>query len=405
MKVKLYSLMVLLNSYLGGLLVPILSLLLMSKGISLSNLSIIMGIYAITVVFLELPTGVIADVMGRKKTFCLSLLISLISSLVLLFGHGFIIMCVAMILFGLSRALSSGSFDALFIDSYIEAFGKDKLNRITTRLAVLDSLGLSAGALSGGFFPEIKSNLFSNFGSYDLNIIIRIILTIIVLVLSIIFIKDISTTENEERIPIKEHIKKSSSFVKGNLTVLCIFISAFATGFFLSALETYWQPHFISIMPNKSMMGLLGIMAFLYFVAAMSGGIISNKIIDKYKLNLKSMYVVVRLLLAFILILTAFQKNIFLFIIFYTMIYLMLGMANIPEAVILNGEIPNKIRASILSVNSLVMQLGGLAGSLVSSFLISYISIPALWVVAGVVILISVLLTSKKLLVSKNDKE
>ena len=86
-----------------------------------------------------------------------------------------------MILYGLGRALGSGSFDALFIDYYIDN-GKDKLHNITTRLSVLDALGLSAGALSGGFFPDISNNLLPSIGTYDLNIIVRIVLTIAVII-------------------------------------------------------------------------------------------------------------------------------------------------------------------------------------------------------------------------------
>ena len=55
-KLKTYSLISLLNSYSRGILLPILSLLLLEKGLSFSNLAVVLGIYALTVVILELPT-------------------------------------------------------------------------------------------------------------------------------------------------------------------------------------------------------------------------------------------------------------------------------------------------------------------------------------------------------------
>ncbi len=407
MKVKVYSIIIFLNSYLSGLLVPILSLLLIEKGASLSNLSIVMGIYAATVIVLELPTGIMADVIGRKKTFCLSLFVSLLSFLFILIGHGVLIMCIGIILYGVSRALFSGSFDALFIDSYIDTFGKDKLHSITTRLSVLSTLGLSVGALSGGFFPKIVNDRFPSLGTYDLNLIIRIVLTIIVAALSIIFITDTATIQKEERISLKQHINNCSSFVTKNSTVICIFISVFATGFFISALETYWQPHMKSLLPDNRLMILLGIMAFLYFAAAMIGSILSNKIMNKFRLNSRIMFIILRLLLAVSLILTAIQTNIGLFITLYSTTYLLFGMANIPEAVILNGEIPNKIRASVLSVNSLILQVGVLTGSLVDSIIIDYVSLPQLWIIGAIVIILTILVTFKKLIgkPSNSDNE
>ncbi|MGD9570082.1 MAG: MFS transporter [Sedimentibacter sp.] len=404
MKLKIYSLIMFLNSFLTGIITPILSLVLLDKGASLSNLSIVLGLYAFTVIVLELPTGIIADVFGRKKSFCLSIIISIISIVTILFSNGFIFLCIAMMLYGLGRALSSGSFDAMFIDYYIDTYGKDKLHNITTRLSVLEALGMSAGALSGGFFPQVSSTYFTSIGMYDLNLIIRIIIALIVAILSFAFIQEDKNYEKDERISLKQHIKNSSMIVSKSSTIICIFISVFATGFFLSSLETYWQPHFITLLPSDDSMGLLGIMAFLYFAAATVGSISSNRIIKKYKFDLKKMYLILRILLAVFLILTALQTNVPVFIGLYASIYLFFGMAMVPEGAILNSEIPNEIRASVLSVYSLAMQIGGLTGSLLYSILIKYISIPSIWIVASSIIFITVLITAKKLLTKKSTE-
>ncbi len=206
MKLQIYSLIMFLNSYLTGLLTPVLSLALIEKGASLSNLSIILGLYALSVILLELPSGIMADVFGRKKTYLLSLISSILSFSLLFAGRGFFILCIAMVLYGFGRALGSGSFDALFIDYYIDNYGKDKLHNITTRLSVLEAFGLSAGALSGGFFPEISLKLLPSIGTYDLNILVRIILTFVVIVLSVLSISENIHKDNKELISIKQHI-------------------------------------------------------------------------------------------------------------------------------------------------------------------------------------------------------
>lgn len=402
MRVKLYSLIVFLRSLSTGLLVPVLSLLLIDKGASLSNISIIMGIYSLTVVVLELPTGILADVIGRKKIFCLSLIVALFGYSVILIGQGMIFLCIGIIFYGTSRALSSGSFDALFIDSYIETFGKDKLHKITVRLSVLDSLGLSLGALTGGVLPKFSQNLIVDIGTFDLNLVAEILLIIIVLLLSVVFISENSKSEIKKNISLKNHIKDSSLIVIKNRTIKCIFISAFATGFFLLTIETYWQPHFTSLLPDNSMYWLLGIISFLYFASSIFGSIISEKIIERYNLDFKKMYLVLRTMLVSSLIVAALQLNAYSFIVFYTLIYLFLGMSNIPENVILNSEIPGNIRASVLSVNSLVLQMGGLTGSLINSFIINYISIPVLWMIAAGVILFAVLIISKYFILDRH---
>lgn len=398
MKLKVYSLIFFLNAYLSGLLVPVLSLLLLQKGATISNLSIILGLYAFTVVALELPTGIIADVFGRKNSFCLSIIISIMSLLTFLTGKGFIFLCIGIMLYGLSRALSSGSFEAMFIDYYIDNYGKDKLHNITTRLGVLEALGMSAGALSGGYFPEISNAYFASLGTYDLNLIIRIALASVVAILSFAFIQEDKIHNKEERVTLKQHIINSSEIVTKNSTVICIFISVFSTGFFLSSLETYWQPHFITLLPSENSMKLLGLMAFLYFASATLGSIASNKIIKKYKFSSANMYIVIRVLLSVAIAVTALQTNIPVFMSSYAIIYLFFGMASVPEGVILNAEIPNNVRASVLSVNSLVLQVGGLSGSLLYSILIRHISIPAIWMLSSSIVLLTVVVISKILL-------
>lgn len=398
MKLKIYSIILFLNSFLTGILTPVISLLLLDKGATLSNLSLILGIYAFTVIVLELPTGIIADVFGRKKSFCLSIIVSLVSFIILLFGKGFILLSIGMMFYGLSRALSSGSFDALFIDYYIDNYGKDKLHNITTRLNVLEALGMSTGALTGGMLPKITNTYFSLSSIYDLNIILRLILASVVVILGFIFITESAVNNKENRISIKQHIINSSSIVAKNSTIICVFISVFSTGFFLSSLETFWQPHFLSLLPNNSFMGLLGVMAFLYFAAATLGSIGSNKLIKKYKFNTYKMYLILRTLIAVSMIIAAIQTNIPIFMFFYSTIYLLFGMANIPEGVILNREIPNDVRASVLSVYSLVIQIGGLTGSLLYSILINYFTIPTIWVISACIILITISVIAKKLI-------
>lgn len=396
-KLKIYSLITLLNSYSHGIIIPVLSLILLNKGLSLSKLSLVLGLYALTVVVLELPTGIAADVLGRKNIFCLSLLVSIASFGTILFGHGILLLCLGMILYGLSRALSSGSFDALFIDWYIDIFGKDKLHKITTRLEVLDALGLSLGAITGGLLPMISKNIFPQICEYNLNLIVKILLTLVTVTFSLIFITETQISKKSERISIINHIRNSSSFVTKNKTLLLIFISTLSTGFFLSALETYWQPHFKSLLIDDSLLWLLGILAFLYLGAGMIGGILSERVIDKLKFDNKKMYLFLRLSLAISIILMSAQTKISSFIILYTITYLFFGMANIPESVIINGEIPNEIRASILSTRSLIFQFGALSGSLINSIIINYISIPTLWIISASFILVTLLLIFKKL--------
>ena len=141
-------------------------------------------------------------------------------------------------------------------------------------------------------------------------------------------------------------------------------------------------------------------MAFMYFAASMLGIIIYGGIFSKQ--NTQKMYLLLRSILAIVVLITALQTNMFLFMLFYILIYLFFGMANIPESVILNKEIPNEFRASVLSLNSLILQIGALFGSFINSIIINYSTIPTLWFVASGGIITTILITYKKLMSVEN---
>lgn len=397
LRLRIYSFITFLNSFSRGILIPVLSLLLLEKGLTLSNLSIVLGIYALTAVVLELPTGIAADVIGRKNVFCLSLAVSVVCFTIIFMGQGFIALAVGMIFYGINKSLASGSFDALFIDWYLDTFGKENLPKITYRMSVLDTLGLSLGAVTGGVLPLISKNLFPQSGIYDLNLWAKILLTLILIVISYAFIKEADSFKASSKKSVRQHVLNSYFAVKSNKTLLFIFMSVLSTGFFLSAMETYWQPHFKSLL-SDSMIWLLGIMAFLYMGAGMAGNILSGKIINKFKIGYKEMYLALRVILALCLAILSMQTKIPMFLIVYSGTYLFFGMSNLPEGIIINGEIQNDMRASILSVYSFIFQSGALLGSFINSIIINYVTIPSLWLISSGIILVTAITVYKKLI-------
>lgn len=403
-RLRIYSSITFLNSFSSGILTPVLSLLLIEKGLTLSNLSMVLGIYALTAVVLELPTGIAADVIGRKNVFCLSLAVSVVCFTIIFMCQGVIALVVGMIFYGINKALASGSFDALFIDWYLDTFGKENLPKITYRMSVLDTLGFSLGAITGGLLPLISKSLFPNSGIYGLNLWTKIFSTLVLIVISYAFIRETDSFKESSRKSVRQHILDSYSAVKSNRTLLFIFMSVLSTGFFLSALETYWQPHFKSLL-SDNMIWLLGIIAFLYMGSGMLGNILSGKIIDKFKIGYKEMYLVLRVILALSLAILSMQTKIPLFLIAYSGTYLFFGMSYIPEGIIINGEIQNNMRASILSVYSFIFQFGALLGSFINSIIINYVTIPSLWMIAAGIILVTAITVYKKLIYDVSKAE
>ncbi len=97
----------------SGLFTCISTLLLLSRGLSLSMASLAMSLNFITVLVLEMPSGIAGDLWGRKRVWILSRILSLAGVFCFCFGNIPVVL-LGNILFGAGVAFSSGTLDALY---------------------------------------------------------------------------------------------------------------------------------------------------------------------------------------------------------------------------------------------------------------------------------------------------
>lgn len=91
--------------------------LLALRGFSLLQIGMFESIFHIVSLCFELPSGVVADVFGRRKTLIASQMTSLISSTLMIFSTGFATTALALGCSALSYNLASGTREALAYDS------------------------------------------------------------------------------------------------------------------------------------------------------------------------------------------------------------------------------------------------------------------------------------------------
>ena len=91
--------------------------LLAARGFSLVEIGIAESCFHVTSFLFEIPSGVISDVFGRKKSMILSQCMFIISALCMAFSTNLIGVCVSLIFNALGHNFSSGSREALTYDS------------------------------------------------------------------------------------------------------------------------------------------------------------------------------------------------------------------------------------------------------------------------------------------------
>lgn len=109
----LYLSSILGNLSLTGAWVAILA----ARGYSLVEIGIAETIFHITSLICEIPSGVLADMFGRKNMLIISNVMRMIGSIIMIFSYDFFMICICMAFFAMSYNFSSGSGDALAYDS------------------------------------------------------------------------------------------------------------------------------------------------------------------------------------------------------------------------------------------------------------------------------------------------
>ncbi len=93
-----------------------LVLFFLEKGLNFLEIGILYSIREIVTNILEIPTGLIADILGRRKTMIQSFVAYIISFLIFYFSSSFALFVVAMFFFSIGSAFRSGTHKAMIFE-------------------------------------------------------------------------------------------------------------------------------------------------------------------------------------------------------------------------------------------------------------------------------------------------
>lgn len=137
-----------------GLSVSPLILLFTERGMSLTAVAAFFVAHSVTAAALELPTGGLSDVLGRRAVLAAAGLLNLAAFTLQGLGTAPWVLALGMALMGAGRALSSGPAEAWYVDTVQAHSGPDAdLRTGLVRGGTAVSAALAAGTLIGGALP------------------------------------------------------------------------------------------------------------------------------------------------------------------------------------------------------------------------------------------------------------
>ena len=144
---KLYASSVLGNLSLTGAWVAILA----ARGYNLVDIGIAETVFHITSLIFEIPSGVLADVFGRKKMLIVSSIMRMLGNIIMILSDNLFTVCLSIAFHALSYNFSSGTGDALAYDSLKAANAESRFERFESDQLVIYRLCSGISTLCAGF--------------------------------------------------------------------------------------------------------------------------------------------------------------------------------------------------------------------------------------------------------------
>jgi hypothetical protein len=133
-----------------GLVFGLTTLLPLERGLSLAQVSLVLAVQGFVVLALELPTGGLADAVGRRPLLVTAALLGVVSGTLFLLASTLAAFVVAMVLQGVFRALDSGPLEAWYVDTALAADPGVPVERTLSHAGSVLGAAIAGGALVSG---------------------------------------------------------------------------------------------------------------------------------------------------------------------------------------------------------------------------------------------------------------
>ena len=135
-------------------LAPVYPLFLLSRGLDVFEASGVLAVFLATTFLFEVPTGAVADVFGRKISFLASCAIRAVAFALYSRAEGFLDCATAEVIDGIGITLASGSLDAWAVDGMRAEGDRRPTDRFFARAQMLARGSMIAAGLACGYLAE-----------------------------------------------------------------------------------------------------------------------------------------------------------------------------------------------------------------------------------------------------------
>jgi len=337
---------------------PFLILFFLSSGLSYTEIGILYATAEISTNILEIPTGIFADIFGRKKSMLLGFSAYLLSFTIFYFTNIFYMFIVAMILFGLGDAFRSGTHKAMILE-YL------KIKGISDKKVEYYGATRSASQFGSAINSLIAGVVVFYTGDYHLIFLI----TLIPYILDFINLATYPPELDREygKIKIAKQTKRTLKDFKGifrNKDALKAILNSSIYDSSFKATKDYLQPILksfalsipllILLTPDRRTAVIIGIIYFFLYLLSSYSSKKSYLFVKKFK-SISSAINTTYLIGAILIIIAGLSYHALIFsaaIISFILVHILFNVRRPMNVSYVSDKISHRVMASGLSVES-----------------------------------------------------
>jgi MFS family permease len=363
------------------------TLFLLDAGLDIFEVFVANAAFTAGMVIFEIPTGVVADTSGRRRSFLLSAVTLLVATLgyvaISAVGGGLLLFVAASIVLGLGFCFYSGAVEAWLVDALKATGYQGQLDRVFARGEMVSGAAMLVGSVGGGLL-----------GNLDLAwpFLVRAALLGAVFLVGLGWMHDVGFTPRTTRLAampteMGRVLNASLQFGWRSRPVrLLMLVSLFQGGYLMWGFYA-WPPYFLELL-GQDAVWVAGVVAALIALST----IVGNTLVEFFTRFCGKR---TTLLVWAAAVMVAATVGVGLAGSFWPAVALLLvatvaeGVAVPVQQAYLHGVVPSSQRATIVSSVSLVSSAGGVGGQLGLGYLARVQSVAAGYVTGGLTMLLA----------------
>jgi MFS family permease len=371
-------------------------LLLTERGLDLTQVGFVFAVYGAVTALLELPTGGLADEVGRKGVLLGATLFEAGFAVGLLVGETLGQFLAAAALGAVGRALLSGPLESWYVDTARTADPAVVLRPALAAAGVVEALALAAGASLSAILPLLGTGLPLD-GVVSL-LSLPIIAALVAEALSfgavlMLVVEDSARRgASEERhilATVRVIVAGGLRLAVGDWDLRLIFSSTFVAVVALVSVEILWQPRFADLLGGAETAAKVnGFLVAALSLASAAGSWLANHLPDRlgrYPPRAAGAAALASAAaLAWLAASTLFVSAALAFL----LLYVTTAAVSVIRSELLHDRVSAERRATMVSTLSISQQAGNLVSSLTLARLANDAGIPLVWAIGAALLVL-----------------